>query len=114
MRRDETCSSTPPVFVRERVEESVAHHLVSDVPVGVFLSAGIDSSALAQIAARQTPLHTFTLVRGSAEFSEAPLAERFARELGTTHTTRVVDARRVPAPTCRASSSGWTSRPSTA
>jgi len=77
------------VFVRERVEESVAHHLVSDVPVGVFLSAGIDSSAIAQLAARKTPLHTFTL--SFAEFSEAPLAERFARELGTTQTTRVVD-----------------------
>jgi len=76
------------VFVRERVEESVAHHLVSDVPVGVFLSAGIDSSAIAQLAARRTPLHTFTL--SFAEFSEAPLAERFARELGTTQTTRTV------------------------
>jgi asparagine synthase (glutamine-hydrolysing) len=79
----------PAVFVRERVEESVAHHLVSDVPVGVFLSAGLDSSVIAQLAARRTPLHTFTL--SFAEFSEAPLAERFARELGTTQTTRVVD-----------------------
>jgi asparagine synthase (glutamine-hydrolysing) len=79
----------PAVFVRERVEESVVHHLVSDVPVGVFLSAGIDSSAIAQIAAQKTPLHTFTL--SFAEFSEAPLAELFARELGARHTTRVVD-----------------------
>jgi asparagine synthase (glutamine-hydrolysing) len=79
----------PAVFVRERVEESVAHHLVSDVPVGVFLSAGIDSSAIAQIAARHTALHTFTL--SFTEFSEAPLAERFARELGTQQTTRLVD-----------------------
>jgi asparagine synthase (glutamine-hydrolysing) len=83
----------PAVFVRERVSESVAHHLVSDVPVGVLLSAGIDSSALAQIAAQiaahKTPLHTFTL--SFPEFSEAPLAERFARELGTRQTTRVVD-----------------------
>jgi asparagine synthase (glutamine-hydrolysing) len=79
----------PAVWMRERVEESVAHHLVSDVPVGVFLSAGIDSSALAQMAARQTPLHTFTL--SFPEFSEAPLAERFARELGTTQTTRLVN-----------------------
>jgi asparagine synthase (glutamine-hydrolysing) len=78
----------PAVFVRERVEESVAHHLVADVPIGVFLSAGIDSSAIAQIAARSTPLHTFTL--SFTEFSEAPLAERFARELGTQQTTRVV------------------------
>ena len=60
----------------------------ADVPVGVFLSAGIDSSAIAQLAARRTPLHTFTL--SFAEFSEAPLAERFARELGTQQTTRAV------------------------
>jgi asparagine synthase (glutamine-hydrolysing) len=79
----------PSVFVRERVEESVAHHLVADVPIGVFLSAGIDSSAIAQIAARKTQLHTFTL--SFTEFSEAPLAERFARELGTRQTTRTVD-----------------------
>jgi len=78
----------PAVFVRERVEESVAHHLVADVPIGVFLSAGIDSSAIAQIARARTPLHTFTL--SFTEFSEAPLAEQFARELGAHQTTRVV------------------------
>jgi asparagine synthase (glutamine-hydrolysing) len=76
------------VFVRERVEESVAHHLVADVAVGVFLSAGIDSSAIARIAARKTQLYTFTL--SFTEFSEAPIAERFARELGMKQTTRVV------------------------
>src|SRR6185436_7930201 len=42
----------PEIFLRERVDESVAHHLVADVPVGVFLSSGIDSSAIAQIATR--------------------------------------------------------------
>jgi asparagine synthase (glutamine-hydrolysing) len=78
----------PAVLVRERVEESVAHHLVADVPIGLFLSAGIDSSAIAQVAARKTALQTFTL--SFSEFSEAPLAERFARELGTKQTTRVV------------------------
>jgi asparagine synthase (glutamine-hydrolysing) len=78
----------PAVFLRERIDESVQHHLVADVPVGVFLSAGIDSSALAQLASRLTALHTFTL--SFPEFSEAPLAERFANELGTAHTTRLV------------------------
>jgi asparagine synthase (glutamine-hydrolysing) len=81
----------PAVFLRERIEESVRDHLVSDVPVGVFLSAGIDSSALAQIGMRVSPepLRTFTLAFGRPD-DEAPLAERFARELGTIHTTRVV------------------------
>jgi len=85
----------PEIVFQERVEESITHHLVSDVPVGVFLSAGIDSSALTAIAARRyaEQLRTFTLAfeefRGSRG-DEAPLAERFAREIGTLHTTRVV------------------------
>jgi len=85
----------PEIVFQERVEESIAHHLVSDVPVGVFLSAGIDSSALTAIAAKRyaEQLRTFTLAfeefRGSRG-DEAPLAERFAREIGTLHTTRVV------------------------
>jgi len=85
----------PHVYLRERIEESVSHHLVSDVPVGVFLSAGVDSSALTSVAAQLSPdpLRTFTLsfeeLRGRHD-DEAPLAERFARETGTQHTTRVV------------------------
>ncbi len=78
----------PAVFIHECVDESVRHHLVSDVPVGVFLSAGVDSSALAQLASRHRSLHTFTL--SFPEFSEAPEAERFAKELGTAHVTREV------------------------
>lgn len=86
--------TTPEIAFQERLEESVMHHLEADVPVGVFLSAGIDSSALADIAAqRDETLRTFTLAfdefRGHPG-DEAPLAERFARELGTRHTTRVV------------------------
>jgi asparagine synthase (glutamine-hydrolysing) len=85
----------PETLLRERVEESVAYHLVADVPVGVFLSSGIDSSTLTAMATRATrkPIHTFTLAfdefRRRAE-DEAPAAQRFAHELGTVHTTRVV------------------------
>jgi asparagine synthase (glutamine-hydrolysing) len=85
----------PEIFLRERVEESVKHHLVADVPIGLFLSAGIDSSALATIAksvSRRT-IQTFTLAfeefRGT-HGDEAPAAERFARELNVPHTTRTV------------------------
>jgi len=86
--------TTPEIAFQERLEESVMHHLEADVPVGMFLSAGIDSSALTDIAAqRGERLRTFTLAfdefRGHPG-DEAPLAERFARELGTLHTTRVV------------------------
>jgi asparagine synthase (glutamine-hydrolysing) len=81
----------PSIYLRERVQESVEHHLVADVPVGVFLSSGIDSSVLTLMAAKQ--VRTFTLAfeefRSEAQ-DEAPLAERFARELGIPHVTRTV------------------------
>ena len=94
-RRGVATLTQPEVAFQERLEESVVHHLVSDVPVGLFLSAGIDSSALAAIASEHSSeaLRTFTLAfdefRGGPG-DEAPLAERFARQIGTLHTTRVV------------------------
>jgi asparagine synthase (glutamine-hydrolysing) len=85
----------PPLLVRELVTDSLRHHLVSDVPVGAFLSSGIDSSALVMLAteaAGQAP-RTVTLrfeeFRGS-DFDEAPLADRFARHVGSDHVTRLV------------------------
>lgn len=83
------------VFLRERVEESVRQHLVSDVPVALFLSAGIDSSALAKIAARVSPqpLRTFTLTYEeiqNSEKDEAPIAGRFAAGIGAMHSMRIV------------------------
>jgi asparagine synthase (glutamine-hydrolysing) len=93
--RDAAQRPDPLIFLGERIAESVEHHLVSDVPVGVFLSSGIDSSALAKIAARLSPEPLLTFTLAFEEFrghhgDEAPLAERFARELGTLHTTRIV------------------------
>ncbi|MFZ2491593.1 MAG: asparagine synthase (glutamine-hydrolyzing) [Thermoanaerobaculia bacterium] len=85
----------PGVFLRERAEESMAQHLVSDVPVAFFLSAGIDSTSLALMARKiaGTAPRTFTLtfseVSGRRE-DEAPLAERFARQIGAVHTSRTV------------------------
>jgi asparagine synthase (glutamine-hydrolysing) len=91
--RGMTGLTAPETGFQERLEESVLYHLEADVPVGIFLSAGIDSSALTDIAAQRTQLRTFTLAfeefRGGRG-DEAPLAERFARELGTLHTTRIV------------------------
>ncbi|HXA17352.1 MAG TPA: asparagine synthase (glutamine-hydrolyzing) [Thermoanaerobaculia bacterium] len=85
----------PPTLLRELVTDSLRHHLVSDVPVGAFLSSGIDSSALVALAteANGQPLRTVTLRFGEflgRESDEAPLAERFARGLGSDHVTRLV------------------------
>ena len=74
------------------LQDSVRHHMVSDVPVGVFLSAGLDSTSIAALATKcsGTPLRTFTLgfeeYRGSQN-DECPLAEMVARKLGACHET---------------------------
>src|ERR1051325_6880370 len=71
--------------VRSLLEESVRGHLIADVPVGVFLSSGIDSTALAALASREVSgVHTFTVAFPEGEFNEAAMARRTARTLGTT------------------------------
>jgi asparagine synthase (glutamine-hydrolysing) len=77
--------------LRELMLESVRYHLVSDVPVGLFLSSGVDSTVLASLAAELgVRLRTVTLAfdefLGTPE-DEAPLAEEVARALGTEHQT---------------------------
>ncbi len=80
-------STTPPTqHVRALLEGAVASHLVADVPVGVFLSSGIDSTAIAALASRaRAGIHTFTVAFADAEFSEAEIARRTAGHLGTDH-----------------------------
>ena len=72
--------------VRRLLEESVRAHLVADVPVGVFLSSGIDSTSLAALASREVSrIHTFTVAFAEKEFNEAAIARRTAERFGTTH-----------------------------
>ena len=83
--------------VREALRDSVAHHMIADVPVGAFLSAGIDSGALVGLArdAGVQDLQTLTLAfdeyRGMPD-DEAPLAEKVARSYATVHRTRYLGA----------------------
>lgn len=72
--------------VRTLLEESVRSHLIADVPVGVFLSGGIDSTSLAALASREVSgIHTFTVAFAEKEFNEAAIARRTAARFGTTH-----------------------------
>lgn len=79
-----------PATARQRVgellREAVALHLVSDVPVGVFLSGGIDSTALAALVreAGQTP-RTFTVVFPQREYDESACARLAASRFGAEH-----------------------------
>lgn len=73
-------------FLRSLLEETVESHLTADVPVGVFLSGGIDSTALVAIAAgKDASIRTVTAVFPEREFSEADVARRTAQRFGTTH-----------------------------
>jgi len=89
-RLDETVPSGdsmgPAIRVRGLLERAVSSHLVADVPVGVFLSSGLDSTALAALASRaQSNIHTFTVGFPDVEFSEVEIARRTANRLGTQH-----------------------------
>jgi asparagine synthase (glutamine-hydrolysing) len=73
--------------VRAALSDSVAHHLLSDVPVGVFLSGGIDSAAVVALCAEQgsEPVNTFTITFNEAKYSEADRARSLAERFGTSH-----------------------------
>lgn len=76
----------PAARVRALLEDAARSHLIADVPVGIFLSSGLDSTALAALASRaQGGIHTFTVAFPDIEFSEADLARRSAERLGTEH-----------------------------
>lgn len=96
-KRDEAAAHLihPPLLVRELVTDSLRHHLVSDVPVGAFLSSGIDSSALVALATEAAGLAPRTVTLQfeefrDSDFDEAPLADRFAAHIGSDHVTRLV------------------------
>jgi asparagine synthase (glutamine-hydrolysing) len=78
--------------LRERLRDSVRAHLVADVPVGVLLSGGIDSSALAAIAARESTYRVSTFSIGFEErsFNELEQARQIAELYGTDHHELIV------------------------
>ena len=72
---------------RDGLEKAVASHLMSDVPLGVFLSGGLDSSAVAALTKRirKEPVETFSVGYAEAAFSELGYAQEVATHIGTQH-----------------------------
>ena len=72
---------------RDALNDSVRRHLVSDVPVGIFLSGGIDSSALVALAQANgtRDIQTFCISFEEQEYNEGELAARTAAHFGTIH-----------------------------
>jgi asparagine synthase (glutamine-hydrolysing) len=69
-----------------QIEEAVQSRLVADVPVGIFLSGGLDSSIIAALAARQVPkIATFSMGFASADHDESRYARLIAERIGSTH-----------------------------
>lgn len=89
----ELLSDSPPSFdqavtiVRDKLDLSVQNQMVADVPVGSFLSGGIDSSLITAFAARHTStqIKTFSIGFEDKSFDESSYAQLVARTLGTDH-----------------------------
>jgi asparagine synthase (glutamine-hydrolysing) len=77
-------------ILKDALADTVRHHTVSDVPVGLFLSAGLDSTTLAGLASAQERSTLTAVTLGFREFegtsqNEVPLAAAVARQLGINH-----------------------------
>ncbi|MGE3776050.1 MAG: asparagine synthase (glutamine-hydrolyzing) [Pirellulaceae bacterium] len=84
--------------VRHALEDSVACHFVSDVPVGIFLSGGIDSTGILALAKHifpHTELRTFSISVDAEQLDEGAVACRTAKTFHTQHTTLRMDATKI-------------------
>lgn len=75
--------------VERLLSESVASRLQADVPVGILLSGGVDSTCIAALAQSHSarPIKSFTIGFAKTDYDEAPYALEAARDIGTDHTT---------------------------
>ncbi|HEY6146549.1 MAG TPA: asparagine synthase (glutamine-hydrolyzing), partial [Thermoanaerobaculia bacterium] len=92
-----------PEELRDRLDEAVRSHLVSDVPLGAFLSGGLDSTTVVARAAKELPsLPTFTLAYRGGDSSDLEYSRVAAAALGTRHREEIVDIEDLPHALARA------------
>jgi asparagine synthase (glutamine-hydrolysing) len=71
--------------LHDTLSEVVAQHLIADVPVGLLLSGGLDSSVIAALAARHQRITTISMGFAESEIDERPYARRVASHIGSDH-----------------------------
>ena len=83
--------------ISRTLDEAVEQHLVSDVPLGLFLSSGIDSTALAVLCSNKLDkLHTISIGFDIPELDETKEATQIAFELGTEHQNIILESSSIP------------------
>jgi len=92
-------TTNPPVDIaikqtRAALESSIKAHLVSDVPIGIFLSGGIDSTALVALVSQfsNSPVNTYSIAFQDPTWNEGDIAQRIAKHFGTHHTELLMTA----------------------
>ena len=94
-RAGDEAASASPELLRDALRDSIAHHMVADVPVGVFLSSGLDSTTIAALASEHESEGIRAITLGFEEYKgtlsdETPLAALVADHYGAVHDTRWV------------------------
>jgi asparagine synthase (glutamine-hydrolysing) len=90
-------TSTWKSEITTQLDQAVKRRLIADVPLGAFLSGGVDSSAIVAMASRHTKnLQTFSIAFQEADYDESSYAQQIANKYNTSHTEFHVSASELP------------------